>query len=48
MNPEELDKIGVKMKDTGTVTLETEYEKIKKIDIENWEMVRGKNMLVNR
>lgn len=29
------------MKQTGEVTLETEYEKIKEIDIEHWENVRG-------
>jgi hypothetical protein len=29
------------MKEIGEVTLETEFEKVKKIDIENWEMVRG-------
>lgn len=42
MRPEELEKAGVTMKDVGEVTLETEYEKVKKIDIEDWEMVRGK------
>lgn len=30
------------MKEAGEVTLETEYEKVQKIDIDNWEMVRGK------
>lgn len=30
------------MKKPGEVTLETEYEKIKEIDIDNWENVRGK------
>lgn len=29
------------MKATGEVTLETEFEKVKKIDIDNWESVRG-------
>lgn len=29
------------MKGDGEVTLETEYEKIKEIDIEHWENVRG-------
>lgn len=33
--------MGVKMKEFGEVTLETEYEKIKEIDIDNWENVRG-------
>lgn len=41
IKPEELEKYGVTMKSSGEVTLETEYEKIKKIDIENWENVRG-------
>lgn len=41
LRPDELDKIGVKMKEAGEVTLETEYEKIKEIDIDNWENVRG-------
>lgn len=29
------------MKKTGEVTLETEFEKVKNIDIDNWEQVRG-------
>lgn len=29
------------MKAVGEVTLETEYEKIKQIDIEHWDNVRG-------
>lgn len=37
----EFDKIGIKMKKPGEVTLETEYEKIKNLDIDNWEQVRG-------
>jgi cytochrome c oxidase assembly protein subunit 16 len=41
LKPEELEKAGVDMKETGEVTLETEFEKVKKIDIDNWEMVRG-------
>lgn len=39
--PDELETSGVMMKETGEVTLESEYEKVKEIDIENWEMVRG-------
>lgn len=42
LKPDEVEKAGVKMKQTGEVTLETEYEKIKEIDIEHWENVRGK------
>lgn len=41
LKPDEVEKAGVKMKQTGEVTLETEYEKIKEIDIEHWENVRG-------
>lgn len=38
----------MKMKETGEVTLETEFEKVKQIDIEHWEMVRGKfSFLIN-
>lgn len=33
--------MGIKMKKEGEVTLETEYEKIKTLDIDNWEPVRG-------
>lgn len=40
---EELETMGVKMKKNGEVTLETEYEKVQKIDIENWDNVRGKS-----
>lgn len=29
------------MKTVGEVTLETEYEKIKDMDIEHWENIRG-------
>lgn len=43
LKPYELDKAGVDMKPTGEVTLETEYEKIKEIDIEHWENVRGES-----
>jgi len=41
INPKEMNDIGIKMKEYGEVTLETEYEKIKLIDIDNWENVRG-------
>ncbi|XP_044260702.1 cytochrome c oxidase assembly protein COX16 homolog, mitochondrial [Tribolium madens] len=41
VKPEEMKKLGVEMKKPGEVTLESEYEKIKKIDIDNWEQVRG-------
>lgn len=32
---------GIKMKQFGEVTLESEYEKVKAMDIDNWEQVRG-------
>lgn len=38
---EEADKIGIEMKDRKEVTLEAEYEKVKKMDIDNWENIRG-------
>lgn len=41
VSPDALEKIGIKMKNPEEVTLETEYEKIKNIDIDDWEMVRG-------
>ncbi|KAG5675126.1 hypothetical protein PVAND_005055 [Polypedilum vanderplanki] len=37
VQPNELEKMGIKMKKPGEVTLESEYEKIKKLDIDNWE-----------
>ena len=41
ITPEEAEKMGVKMKKPGEVTLETEFEKVRNIDIENWENKRG-------
>lgn len=41
IRPDELESVGVKMKESGDVTLETEYEKIKEIDIEHWDNIRG-------
>ncbi|KAG4069575.1 hypothetical protein HA402_006941 [Bradysia odoriphaga] len=41
VSPEEITKHGVKMKKTGEVTLETEYDKVSKIDIDNWSNIRG-------
>ncbi|XP_050304040.1 cytochrome c oxidase assembly protein COX16 homolog, mitochondrial [Anthonomus grandis grandis] len=38
---EEAKKMGVEMKKPGEVTLEGEYEKLKSMDIDNWEQVRG-------
>lgn len=37
----ELEKHGVYMKKPGEVTLEGEYEKLKSMDIDTWEQVRG-------
>ncbi|CAD7092594.1 unnamed protein product [Hermetia illucens] len=41
VDPEEMKKFGVNMKKHTEVTLESEYEKIKGIDIDNWEQKRG-------
>ncbi|VEN39997.1 unnamed protein product [Callosobruchus maculatus] len=41
IRPDELKKAGIEMKKPGEVTLETEFEKIKNLDIDNWEQVRG-------
>ncbi|CAH1382484.1 unnamed protein product [Tenebrio molitor] len=41
VKPEEFKRLGIQMKKPGEVTLETEYEKIKDMDIDNWEQVRG-------
>jgi cytochrome c oxidase assembly protein subunit 16 len=40
VRPEELEKIGVQMRKQGEVTLESEYEKIKGLDIDDWENKR--------
>lgn len=37
----EMEKHGIKMKKPGEITLESEYEKIKNMDIDNWEQIRG-------
>jgi len=34
-------KYGVSMKNRKDVTLESEYDKVKSVDIENWENKRG-------
>ncbi|PSN46948.1 hypothetical protein C0J52_12563 [Blattella germanica] len=41
VTPELAEKHGVKMKKPGEVTLESEYEKVQKLDIDNWTNVRG-------
>lgn len=41
ISPEEAEKYGIQMKKPGEVTLETEFEKIKQLDIDNWEQKRG-------
>lgn len=38
---DEAERIGIRMKSQEEVTLESEYEKIKKIDTTSWENVRG-------
>lgn len=46
ISAEELEKEGIFMKKPGEVTLETEYEKVKSIDIDNWESVRSELDLI--
>nr|BAN21334.1 conserved hypothetical protein [Riptortus pedestris] len=41
LRPEDLKHLGITMKKPGEVTLESEYEKIKEMDIDNWENIRG-------
>ncbi|EDV92601.1 GH18745 [Drosophila grimshawi] len=41
VSPEEMKKYGVNMKKRQEVTLETEYDKVKIIDIDHWENKRG-------
>nr|ABV82207.1 IP03487p [Drosophila melanogaster] len=41
VTPEEMKKYGVSMKNRKDVTLESEYDKVKSVDIENWENKRG-------
>ncbi|ALC45662.1 l-3-neo43, partial [Drosophila busckii] len=41
VSPEEMKKYGVKMKKRQDVTLETEYNKVQSIDIDNWSNKRG-------
>uniref|UniRef100_A0A1B0BP32 Uncharacterized protein n=1 Tax=Glossina palpalis gambiensis TaxID=67801 RepID=A0A1B0BP32_9MUSC len=41
VTPEEMELVGVNMKKAEDVTIEREFEKIKKFDIENWENIRG-------
>ncbi|CRK92122.1 CLUMA_CG005741, isoform A [Clunio marinus] len=41
IRPDELEAEGVKMKEPEEVTLEKVYEKVKEIDIDHWENIRG-------
>ncbi|CAG9766652.1 unnamed protein product [Ceutorhynchus assimilis] len=41
LSREESMKMGLEKKRPEEVTLEIEYEKIKKLDIDNWEQIRG-------
>ncbi|KAG5900211.1 hypothetical protein JTB14_008093 [Gonioctena quinquepunctata] len=41
VRPDELKKYGIEMKKAGEVTIETEFEKVKDLDTEHWEQVRG-------
>lgn len=40
MTYDEAEKLGIQMKKPGEVSVEKEFEKIKEIDINNWEQVR--------
>ncbi|KAI4459574.1 mitochondrial outer membrane protein 25 [Holotrichia oblita] len=37
----EAEKLGIQMKNPSDITLEKEYEKLKQLDIDNWEQIRG-------
>ncbi|KAI8044574.1 cytochrome c oxidase assembly protein COX16 homolog, mitochondrial [Drosophila gunungcola] len=41
VTPEEMKKYGVNMKNRQEVTLESEYDKVKSVDIDHWENKRG-------
>lgn len=41
LRPEEFEAFGIEKKQPGEVTMETEYEKVKSLDIDNWEPIRG-------
>ncbi|XP_057381785.1 cytochrome c oxidase assembly protein COX16 homolog, mitochondrial-like [Daphnia carinata] len=41
LSKEEAEKFGIKKKDKSEVTLESEFEKVKEININNWENKRG-------
>ena len=39
--PKEVAEAGIKMRKPEEVTLEKEFEKLQKLDIDNWENIRG-------
>ncbi|XP_053969713.1 cytochrome c oxidase assembly protein COX16 homolog, mitochondrial [Anastrepha obliqua] len=41
VSPQEMEKLGVSMKKSDEVTLDKEYEKIKSLNIDEWENKRG-------
>lgn len=41
VTPEDLAEWGITMKPSREITLESEYDKMKKMDIDNWVQVRG-------
>ncbi|XP_022919908.2 cytochrome c oxidase assembly protein COX16 homolog, mitochondrial [Onthophagus taurus] len=43
VNPvrEEAQKVGIEMKKPSEITIEKEYERLKELDIDNWEQIRG-------
>lgn len=39
--PDSMEKHGVAMKASGEVTIDDEYEKLRALNIDNWEQKRG-------
>ncbi|KAF5301601.1 hypothetical protein FQR65_LT08906 [Abscondita terminalis] len=40
LHPDELRKQGLEVRNREEITLEAEYEKLKNVDINNWEQIR--------
>lgn len=41
LDHEQLKKEGLQLAERNEITLEAQYEKIKDLDIDNWEQIRG-------
>jgi len=41
LTPEEMAEYGIQMKSSKDITLESEFKKMQKLDIDNWVQVRG-------